>query len=148
MKRNAFETLIGALVLAVAVTFFYFAYQKVAVSTVSGYPVYATFSDIGSLTEGAEVRIGGIKVGNVVATELDQAYFARVTLAIESGVELTTDTFAQISSDGLLGDPFVRLEPGGEETIIASGDDITYTEGAFNIVDIVKQAVFSPGTSE
>ena len=144
MKRNIVETLIGAIVLVVAVGFFTFAYSRSEVGTVAGYPIAAEFTSVGSLITGADVRISGIKVGSVVSQELDtDTFMARVTMNIDDAVMLSTDTTAAVSMEGLLGGAFVVLEPGGEEENIAPGGEILFTQAAPDIIGLVTQLVFS-----
>jgi len=144
MKRNIVETLIGAIVLVVAIGFFSFAYSRADVGTVSGYTINADFTGVGSLTAGADVRISGIKVGSVVSQELDpDTFMARVTLSIDDAIELPTDTSAAVGIEGLLGGAFVSLEPGGEEELITNGGQIVFTQAAPDIIGLVTQLVFS-----
>jgi phospholipid/cholesterol/gamma-HCH transport system substrate-binding protein len=98
---------------------------------------------------GTDVRLAGIKVGSVVAEELNPETFqARVTMTIDPKLKLTDDTTAKISSEGLLGEPFIALEPGGSETMIEDGGEIQFTQGAVDIWKLVSEAMFSkPSTS-
>ncbi len=144
MKRNIVETLIGAIVLVVAIGFFTYAYSRADVGTVSGYTVNAEFTGVGALATGADVRISGIKVGSVVRQELDPTTFmARVTLSIDDSIELPTDTTAAVGIEGLLGGAYVALEPGGEEELIGNGGQILFTQAAPDIIGLVTQLVFS-----
>ena len=149
MTRNAAETLIGAIVLIVAVGFFYFAYTRSDIgAAVDGYTVTAKFTGVGTLSPGADVRLSGIKIGNVVTQTLDPVtYLAEVTLTIDDQVKLPTDTTAQISSEGLLGGAYVKLEPGGEEVMLGDGDEIQFTQAAADIVGLLTQLVFSQGSA-
>jgi len=144
MNRNIAETLIGAMVLVVAIGFISFAYSKSDIQTVEGYVVVAKFTGVGALTEGADVRISGIKMGSVLKQTIDiESYMAEVTMSIEERIELPLDTTAEISTEGLLGGAYVSLDPGGEDQMIADGGEITYTQGAANIVRLMTQLVFS-----
>jgi len=51
MKRSLVETILGAIVIAVAVLFFIFSYNKGEAGTVSGYALTADFTDIGGGSE-------------------------------------------------------------------------------------------------
>ena len=66
MSRSLVETLLGAVVLAVAIGFVVFAYTRSGVATVSGYEVSAAFNRVDGIANGSDVRIGGIKVGSVI----------------------------------------------------------------------------------
>ena len=128
MKHNIVETVIGAVVLAVAAVFVVFAYTSSGVRAVSGYEVVARFERVDGVAVGSDVRIGGIKVGSIARMELDpKTYLAVVRLSIEPSVKLPADTVASISSTGLLGDKFLQLVPGGDEKMLPPGGVIQYT---------------------
>ena len=147
MKRNIIETVLGAVVLAVAVGFLIFAFQSSGLSSGgSGYEVNAQFDNASGLTPGAEVRMAGVKIGSVVSQTLNtDTFFADVVLTIEDGLHLPTDTSARIVPDGLLGSNYVSLEPGADEETIKPGGQLTYTQGAINVVDILGRFMFSSG---
>jgi phospholipid/cholesterol/gamma-HCH transport system substrate-binding protein len=142
MHRSVVETVIGAVVLAVAGLFLYFTYST-GYQRVEGYDVTAKFNRVDGLGVGSDVRLSGITVGRVVATQLDPAtYLAVIHLRIDSKVKLPIDTAAKITSDGLLGSNYVALEPGGDEKMIADGGQITATQDPVNIVDLVGRYIF------
>lgn len=145
MKRNIVETIIGAIVLVVAVGFFAFAYTRTDGGTVSGYEIVAEFTGVGTLGPGADVRISGIKVGSVLRQELDaETFMARVVLSIDDEVELPSDTSASIGMEGLLGGAFIALEPGGDIEMLENGGMILFTEAALDLASIIRQVVLSP----
>ena len=75
MSGNVVETLIGAMVLAVAAVFVVFAVTTTDIGTVAGYELTAKFDRIDGLSVGADVRISGIKVGTVIDQDLDPVTF-------------------------------------------------------------------------
>jgi len=144
MKRNGFETLLGALVIAIAAAFLYHNYQVADLGSDDGYSIYADFSSIGGLKQGDDVVISGVKVGAVEAVKLNpESFLAEVKLHIENGIELPADTAALISSESLLGGLFLALEPGGEEDIIEAGGRIEYTQAPQNLEQLLGQFIFS-----
>lgn len=102
-----------------------------------GLELYASFDEIGDLKPRAPVSISGVKVGQVSAVELDEFLRARVTLDLDPSLELAVDTAAEIRTLGLLGDKFVALEPGAEEELLRSGEEIAFTHGALSIERLV-----------
>ena len=56
-----------------------------------------------------------------------------------------TDTSAGIRTSGLLGDQFIALEPGGEEELLTSGEEIDYTESALSIERLIGKFVHDSG---
>jgi phospholipid/cholesterol/gamma-HCH transport system substrate-binding protein len=144
MKRSAVETMMGAVVLAIAGIFVVFAYSSAAVRTGDGYDLVAKFEKIDGIRDGGDVRISGIKVGTVLSTVLDPKTFqAVVRIKIDKSVELPVDTVASITSSGLLGDKFVQLAPGGDDKIIPPGGTIKFTQASVNLESLLGQAVFS-----
>tara|TARA_Y100001001_G_C7982939_1_gene300047 strand:- start:103 stop:576 length:474 start_codon:yes stop_codon:yes gene_type:complete len=144
MKRNIVETIFGAIVLILAGVFLAFSYRAADVESKTGYQVSARFSELGSLNNGSDVRISGVKVGTVGKIELDpELYLAKVTLNLDPDLQLPTDTAALISSEGLLGGSFLALEPGASEDMIAQGGMISYTQDAQNLERLLGQFIFS-----
>ncbi len=143
MRRNAIETVMGAVVLLVAGVFVFFAYDMAQVEVGEGYEVTALFYKIGGLNEGSDVRISGIKVGTVIDHELDSESFdARVRMSITREVKLPVDTVASIASEGLLGGKYVRLEPGIKKAFIEDGGTITKTKDFRSLEDQVGEIIF------
>lgn len=146
MKRNAVETVMGAVVLVVAALFLFFAYTTSQVGAVSGYEVTARFTRVSGLRDGGDVRVSGIKVGSVISQTLDpKTYLAVVRMSINPAVKLPVDTVAEIASNGLLGDDYISLEPGNEETMIKPGGEIEHTQPAMNLESLIGQYIFSQG---
>ncbi|NQU61989.1 MAG: MCE family protein [Rhodospirillales bacterium] len=150
MSRNAVETVLGAVVLAVAANFAYFAYTAAEVKAVKGYDLNAAFYKIGGLSKGSDVRINGIKVGTVLNHWLDaKTYDARVTMSISPDVKLPTDSVATIASEGILGGKYVRLEPGKAKTYVDAGGALTKTRDFRSLEDQVGEIIFlATGGSE
>jgi len=144
MKGNAIETMIGAVVILIAVGFFTFVYKTADVRAGSGgYQLVAQFESINGITSGSDVRVSGIKVGSVVSQILNtETYEAVVTLAINPEVKLPTDTSAKVTSDGLLGDKFISIEPGGDEEMLGDGARIEHTQGALDIFGLISTFLF------
>lgn len=143
MGRNVIETIMGAVVLAVAGFFLVFAYTHADLRQVKGYEVSANFSSVGGLAEGADIRINGVKVGTVASRTLDPVSFSAVVrLTLSSEIQLPVDTVASIASDGLLGGKFVKLEPGRSKDRIAPGGTIQKSKDFRSIEEMVGELIF------
>ncbi len=149
MRRSPIETLVGALVIAVAVLFFVFAYNTAQVQTVEGYAVKAKFDRIDGIQRGSDVRMSGIRIGTVTDQSIDpETFLAVVALSIESDIKLPADTSVAITSDGLLGDKYLALTPGGDEETIPHGGEIEFTQGAIDLTSLLGQLIFSQTGNE
>ena len=149
MRRSPIETLVGALVIAVAVLFFVFAYNTAQVETVEGYSVSAKFDRIDGIQRGSDVRMSGIKIGTVLDHSIDpESYLALVRMSIESDIKLPMDSSIAITSDGLLGEKYLSLTPGGEEESIPDGGEIEITQGAIDLTSLLGQLIFSQTGNE
>ena len=143
MKRNPIETILGFCVLFFTITFLFYASNRVDTKKIGGYTVVANFSKIGGLQVGSDVRISGIKVGSVMATELKpDDYTADVYLSIDSSVKLPIDTEATIADIGIMGDKYVRLEPGRAQAVLKENERIMRTQNYKSLEDSVSEFIF------
>jgi phospholipid/cholesterol/gamma-HCH transport system substrate-binding protein len=117
----------------------------VGYGTHGGLQLYATFDEIGGLKPRAPVAVAGVTVGQVRAIGLDELLRARVTLDVDADLELPVDSSAAIRTQGLLGDQFIALEPGGEDALLAGGDEIEFTENALSIERLIGKFVHDSG---
>jgi phospholipid/cholesterol/gamma-HCH transport system substrate-binding protein len=127
------------------------AYLSVQVGGLSGprgFHLFATFDQIGGLTERAPVVISGVEVGQVSSIRLDDDLRARVDLDIDPSLELPVDTSAAIMTEGILGNKFVELEPGAEDQMLKPGEEIAFTESAVLLERLIGKIVNDAGLDE
>ena len=149
MARNLLETLLGAIVLIVAIGFLLFAYNTSQVERDGGYELFARFDKVDGLEQGSDVRISGIKVGTVIGQSLDpQTYRAEVRFNLREDIRLPADTSAAVVSNGLLGGKYLALVPGGDIEMLEPGGEITLTQSAVNLEDLIGHMIFNQGASE
>jgi phospholipid/cholesterol/gamma-HCH transport system substrate-binding protein len=138
MQNNTFETLIGAVVVAVAVGFLYFAYASSNSASLSGYDLNAKFQRVDGLNVGTDVRLSGIKIGNVSSLTLDpKTYQASVHLNIHGDVKLPDDSSVMVTSTGLLGNSYLSVSPGGSDDMLPPGGTIRNTQGSVDLMSLI-----------
>jgi phospholipid/cholesterol/gamma-HCH transport system substrate-binding protein len=148
MSRNIVETILGAVVLVVAIGFLLWAYGRSDAGDPGGYALKAKFDRVDGLEIGGDVRISGIKVGRVLAQRLDpQTFRAEVTFSVRNGIEIPADSSAAIVSSGLLGGKYLAVVPGGDEALLADGGEITLTQSSVNLEDLIGRYIFSQGNA-
>lgn len=142
MQNHTVETLIGAIVVAVAAGFLYFAYANTNTANLGGYDISAKFQRVDGLAVGTDVRLSGIKIGSVSSLTLDpKTYQATVQLAIKSDVKIPEDSSIMVTSTGLLGNSYLSVSPGGSDTMIAPGGAIPNTQGSVDLMSLIGRFV-------
>ena len=143
MGRTFVETIMGAVVLAVAGIFLAFALSQSDIGMVKGYTLSANFATVGGLSTGSDVRINGIKIGTVTSQTIDQTSFnALVKFTVNPTIHLPKDTVASIASEGLLGSKFLKLDPGRSQDKIPEGGTLDNTKNFEALEDQVGKIIF------
>lgn len=143
MRRGAVETILGAVVLIVAIGFVVLAGRAINVQGESGYELTARFLKVGGLVRGSDVRISGVKVGTVIDRTLDTENFeAVVTFSVRDDIRLPVDSEAGVTGEGLLGGKYLRLFPGDASETIDPGGEITQTRDFQALEDTVSEIMF------
>jgi len=146
MQRNMLEVVMGAVVLLAAAGFIVLAYEAADMKGAGGYQIIAEFGSTGGLSVGDDVRISGIKVGQIIAQELDPVtYVAKVSMSIDPTVKIPSDSSARITSASLLGGNYLELLPGGADKVLETGAIIYDTRDPVSLTDLLGKAVFSSG---
>ncbi len=143
MKRNVIETVLGAVVLLVAGVFLAFAYSSADLRPIAGYKITARFNAVDGLTVGSDVRVGGVKIGSVVGQSIDlESYQAVVVMSLRPDISLPDDSVASVSSEGLLGGKYIRLDPGGSEKHLADGSELAETKDIVSLEEMLGKVIF------
>ncbi len=113
--------------------------RQVDSSSDTHFHLYATFNKADGITKGSAVRLAGIPVGKVTQTELDPYYRVKMTLSFPKNLNLSTDTGAVIETDGLIGNKYIELTPGGDEELLENEDSIVYTQDALLLDELLNR---------
>ena len=145
MKNTKLELSVGLFVLLGIAAIIYLASQVGTGSLLSGdtYLIESRFANTGGLHSGSSVLVSGVTVGRVEAIRIEPSdYSAIVTLRVLSGLRLPTDSMASIKTSGLIGDKYVALSPGADDTYMKSGARITMTESAVDLESLIGKMAF------
>jgi phospholipid/cholesterol/gamma-HCH transport system substrate-binding protein len=143
MAAKGWEVALGAVVLAVGIGFAAYAVQGAGMSlrAAPGYALTGAFRSAEGVRVGTEVRLAGVKVGQVTAMDLDPASFtARVQIRIDDRVRLPADSTLAVASEGLLGGTFLDVLPGGLPFDLEPGDSFQDTQSAVGLVQLLLRA--------
>jgi len=100
--------------------------------------IIAKFNKVDGLSKGSAVRMGGVRVGQVTKMVLDNYFRAVITMDVDNQYPYPADTSAAIHTDGLFGGKFIVLEPGAEENILNTGDEISLTQDSVVVSDLLE----------
>ena len=145
MKKYTQETVVGIFVVIGLIAI---AYMTVKLGNMgflgeNTYTLYAKFNKVTGLRVGNPVTMLGLNIGRVESFKLDQKdQMVVVDFKIDNGIEIYDDAIASIKTEGLIGDKFVSIDPGGSGELLKSGDIITDTESPTDIMDLVSKYAF------
>ena len=146
MKKFANETLVGLFVLAGLACVLYLSINLGDMSAFGirdDYPLKARFKSAQGLTEGSRITLAGVKVGQIERITLDSVnYVAMVDMRINNDVILYDDAIASIRTNGLIGDRYIQMSPGGSGIELEAGETIVDTESALDIESLISKIAF------
>ena len=100
------------------------------------YTLSARFADAAGLRPGDRVRVAGVPSGEVTSIE-EQDGEVEVNMRVDSSVELSGDTRAEVVVETVLGTKHVRLVTGEDwEHELEDGDTITETDTPVEVFDL------------
>lgn len=141
LSRDTTEILVGGVALVAFAIFVVFAFNTNQ-NAVSGYPLLARYNRIDGLPLHADVRLSGIRIGEVVDERYDpKINQAVVTMTIADGVQIPKDSAAIIASDSLLGNKFVKIDAGGDEASLKPGDSFDYVQDSVDFERLLQRVV-------
>jgi len=143
MHNETVETLIGAVVIVIAVVFVIFTYRTTGSGRMDGYALTAKMVRVDGLATGTDVRLGGVKVGTIKALTLGPDYLVTVHLDINSEVKVPDDSSLVVTSSGLLSGSYLSIQPGGSDKFLAAGGVIKNTQGAIDMMGLLNKFVNS-----
>jgi phospholipid/cholesterol/gamma-HCH transport system substrate-binding protein len=145
MKKYAMETTVGIFLVFGLLCIGYMAVKLGHVSLFGDntYSLFARFTTVSGLRAGSPVDMLGIEVGRVGRLTMDQKdQKAVVEIRIQKDIKVYDDAIASIKTEGLIGDMFLSIDPGGSGKLLGPGGTITETQPAVDLVGLVGKYAF------
>lgn len=145
MKKYAMETTVGIFLVFGLLCIGYMTVKLGHVSLLGDntYSLFARFTTVSGLRAGSPVDMLGIEVGRVGRLTMDQKdQKAVVEIRIQKDIKVYDDAIASIKTEGLIGDMFLSIDPGGAGKLLGPGGTITETQPAVDIVDLIGKYAF------
>lgn len=153
MNKWNVEFAVGLFLVAGIAALFFLALRVSGLATDSQeptYKIYAHYQNIGGLTVRAKVTMAGVAIGRVSSIVLDpKTLTAKVTFDIYKSVnQISTDSVASILTAGLLGEKYIGIVPGADDTNLKDGDEIQQTQSALVLEDLIGKFLFNKATQD
>jgi len=145
MKKYSMETAVG---IFIVVGLICVGYMTVKLGNVSlfgdtTYPLYARFTSVAGLRVGSSVEVYGIQVGTVTSLNIDHdKQMGVVGMKVNKGTIIYDDASATIKTAGLIGDKYVKVDPGGSGEVLKTGSFIAQTSVPADIEDLIGRYAF------
>ena len=146
MKKYAMETTVG---IFVVIGLLCIGYMTVKLGNIGffgqdTYPLIARFTSVQGLRDGSSVEMLGIDIGRVQKLTMDQKkQLAVVEFRIKKGIKIYDDAIASIKTEGLIGDRYVSIDPGGaSDVLLKPGEVITETNSPTDIQELISKYAF------
>ena len=147
--NNVAETIIGAVVVAVAILFIAFAYMRTGSGSLSGYEIQARLPRVDGLGIGTDVRLSGIKIGSVSDLTLDpRNYLVTLHMNIRDDIKIPVDSSLMVTSSGLLGSSYISITPGGDDKVLPAGGMIQNSQGSVDLMGLIGRFATQPQSSQ
>ena len=145
MRKYKIETIVGIFVLLGLVCVGYMTVKlgKVSFFKDDSYRITASFNSVTGLRQGNPVHILGIEVGTVEKITMDQEYQkAVVAMKIKEGIKIYDDAIASIKTEGLMGNQYISIDPGGSGALLEKNGAITETQAPVDIIGLISKYAF------
>jgi phospholipid/cholesterol/gamma-HCH transport system substrate-binding protein len=145
MKKYAMETTVGIFLVFGLLCIGYMTVKLGHVSLLgdNAYSLFARFTTVSGLRAGSPVDMLGIEVGRVGRLTMDQKdQKVVVEMRIQKDIKVYDDAIASIKTEGLIGDMFLSIDPGGAGKLLGPGGTITETQPAVDIVELIGKYAF------
>lgn len=145
MKKYTMETIVGIFVIfgLLCVGYMTVKLGKVNILGDNSYSLVAKFTTVTGLRIGSPVNILGIDVGRVEKITMDQEnQKAIVELRIKKDIKIYDDAIASIKTEGLIGDKYLNVDPGGGGNLLKPNGVITDTQAAMDIEQLISKYAF------
>jgi len=145
MKKYSKETIVGVFVVIGLACIVYMTVNlgNVGFFGDNTYTLYAPFNKVTGLRVGNPINMIGLEIGRIGSFKMDQEkQVVVVELKINKGIEVYDDAIASIKTEGLIGDKFVSIDPGGGGDLLENGETITDTSSPTDIMDLISKYAF------
>ena len=143
-KRINIEFTLGLLILIISIICFFYYSNKINIfKEVETFQINSSFFDIGNMSTGNDVKINGVKVGEVSSISLDhENYMAIITTSVEENIKIPNDSVFKISNNGFIGSPYIEIQLGNSLELLKNNDYTINNIDAVSLEEIINNFIF------
>ena len=143
-KKINLEFILGLLILIVSVICFFIYTSKIKIfDKIDTLQINSSFFEIGNTSIGNDVKINGVKVGEVSNIKLDQEnYMAVITSSIDKSIKIPGDSVFKISNNGFIGSSYVEIQLGNSKELLNNNDFSINNIDAVSLEEIINNFIF------
>ena len=143
-KKINIEFVLGLLILITSlICIFYYSSKINFFNKIESFQIHSSFFDKGNINIGNEVKIKGVKVGEVSNISLDQdSYMAIVTSSVDKRIKIPNDSVFKISNNGFIGSPYIEIELGNSEEPLKNNEYTINNVDAVSLEEIINNFIF------
>ena len=143
-KKINIEFVLGLLILILSIiSIFYYSSKINLLNKNDTFRINSSYFDIGNTTIGNDVKINGVKVGEVLNIKLDPVtYMAIITSSIDKSINIPDDSVFKISNNGFIGSSYIEIQLGNSEEILKNNDYSVNNIDAVSLEEIINNFIF------
>ena len=143
-KKINIEFTVGLLILIITLfCFFFFSSKLNILNEVNPIKINSSFFDIGNMSIGNDVKIKGVKVGEVTGIKLDQENFmAIITSSVKENILIPDDSIFKISNNGFIGSPYIEIQLGNSNESLKNNGFTINNIDAVSLEEIINSFIF------
>ena len=144
MNKINLEFVLGLLILILSIiSIFYYSSKINFFNKIETFQINSSFFDIGNTSIGNDVKINGVKVGEVLNIKLDQeTYMAIITSSVKNSIEIPDDSVFKISNNGFIGPSYIEIQLGNSEELLKNNDYSVNNIDAVSLEEIINNFIF------
>ena len=143
-KKINFEFILGLFILLICVFSLIHFSSKISIFKPSNnYELSSDFFDIGSLKVGSDVKINGVRVGEVKEVSLNSDNFmAVVKTSYSEYINIPNDSTFKISNNGFIGSPYIEISLGSSSIFFKNNDLTKDNIDAISLEEVINNFIF------
>ena len=146
MKKINKEIILGVIIILLSLVIFinlFNGYNSNKSNNIS-FSLNSDFNNVGSLSVGNDIKIHGVKVGEVTNISINPEFFvANVIIEFDNFYKIPSDSIFTITSNGLMGGSYIDIKIGSSDLTFNESETTKYNIDAISIEKIISDIIFT-----